>query len=505
MPTNWNNTFFPEVKLTAKVKRGTWKHHFRGCAREYVGYLESQALRNADRFVYVQNKTAAKKTHGKIYVRAGKGYSVDMIEKVRRLLREKFIISDEFGMAPDGVLRRGIVVAPHDALCKCYTKVCRYEGRILPATWAESPGMAPIWVPDEEGINLDLETAFTVRKVGSGSVLHSPPGRRRVGSGSVAGTGQKPKNSGSGSGSGSGSSVDEILGNESDSQTPPEISEANSSKVRRLILVSECEPEEPVERNEPAEPEPGAQNVDHANAGEGQRQTQEDPQEKPDDLPPSSSSLTHQDHDFETVSQHFEKIYYAAPRELRALWLVTDGDLAPLPTGDSYYELDRAVSSAVKRHADETLIFEVGREKLGSIMNTAIGILGKKAPKPFFKIMRQFKEMGGPVRLRPDKPALPAAPPECFAPENLPEKLEGKWDVKFDSFREAWQKLHALLEQSGDKPANVLEWRDYYYDRDAIEPKLPAPWRQTVTPEGSLSEEEQPHDGQSTIPNASKS
>lgn len=472
MPTNWKNTFFPEVKLTAKVKRGSWKHHFSGCAREYVGYLESLAIHNEDRFVYVQNKTAAKKTHGKVYVRAGKGYSTDMIERVRRLLREKFIISDEIGMDTDGVPRRGIVVAPHDALCKCYAKVCRYEGRILPATWAEPLGMAPIWISDEAGINLDLETAFTVRKIGSGS----PGIRRAFAGGSVAGQGQKPKNSGSGSGSGSGGSVDEILGNESDSQTPPDIPEANSSEVRRLILVSECEPDEP---DEPDEHEPIAKNADYAN-GEGQGQT---PQEKPDDLNPSSSSLTHHNHDFETVGQHFEKIYYAAPRELRALWLVTDGELTPLPTDGSYYELDRAVSEAVKRHTDETLLVEVGREKLGGVMNTAIGILGKKAPKPFFKIMRQFKETGGPVLLKPDKPSAPESiyPTGDGWPDRQPPLA---WRVTFESYREAWQKSWArYLEQpEKDRCAFDMDWNTVwavaFYDHDTIKPKLPAPWRQ---------------------------
>ena len=77
--------------------------------------------------------------------------------------------------------------------------------------------------------------------------------------------------------------------------------------------------------------------------------------------------------------------------------------------------------------------------------------------------MKEFQEQGGPVLLV-RRNVEPPAP-------------KGKWDIEMNDFRDGWQKLHALLEESEDKPAAQLRQRDDWYDRDAMLDKPPAPWR----------------------------
>jgi hypothetical protein len=121
------------------------------------------------------------------------------------------------------------------------------------------------------------------------------------------------------------------------------------------------------------------------------------------------------------------------------------GRLSPLPMH---------VTQAAASFGDAPL---VDRRTLAEIMNRAI-TLGGRAPKAFFKTMKDFQEHGGEITHE--------------KPNSRPKEPVAKWALEnFNSYREAWQKLAG----DPDVPRKVL---DQYYDGDAMPDKPPAPWRQ---------------------------
>ncbi len=173
-----------------------------------------------------------------------------------------------------------------------------------------------------------------------------------------------------------------------------------------------------------------------------------------------------------TVRQHFENCD-------DAVLLVTDGVL-PIPEQltpdhdrpfqhvkqnelhDALWLMNSYVMEAVREYGDTPL---TDRKLLAGIMNRVIAIAaksGKKAPKAFFKVMKDFQEHGGTIMLVPKEPE-PGKPKEKWSDDWLKEQ-------GMTCRRDAWQKFAA----DPDVPREKLE---EWYDGDGMADKPPAPWR----------------------------
>jgi len=89
MPTNTN--FLPIVKLKTG-ERCTLKNHFHGALRELVGYLESRAKKNDQRFVWAKVKNLPQKNVLKEF-RSKQHYSLTQLEKSLELLRDMGVVT----------------------------------------------------------------------------------------------------------------------------------------------------------------------------------------------------------------------------------------------------------------------------------------------------------------------------------------------------------------------------------------------------------------------------
>jgi hypothetical protein len=143
--------FYQTTDLSKNPTRAcSLKLHFQHdtCARELMGYLESEEERIArpDRFLFhsmdtlMENCYKGERANGVNYSRRDFYYAVDVLRKLG-------ILSPR--VRRDG--RPGIIVAPHDALCHRTENQCRFVGIL-------------------EAISKDGVGCFAIRKAGDGAI-----------------------------------------------------------------------------------------------------------------------------------------------------------------------------------------------------------------------------------------------------------------------------------------------------------------------------------------------
>jgi hypothetical protein len=142
MPLNLKTNFKPRVAIK-RSEKCSWKRHFRGCARDLIGYVDLLAKNNRNRFVMSHVPAITEGCNGR-YRKNEKPYSKSMVEKTLALLRDHKIVSERMKMTIDGVEREGFVVASHESMTIRYPRVCVVAGI------GKGPGtfVNDIWVPD---------------------------------------------------------------------------------------------------------------------------------------------------------------------------------------------------------------------------------------------------------------------------------------------------------------------------------------------------------------------
>ena len=400
-----------------------WKTHFTGCAREVIGALEYLAKNRTDRFIYAEVPAIVKMCNGKYRPNGSRRYSQPMVEKCLQTFRELQILSRKLTVTIDDVPRKGRILNTHDAMTQRYPRACVFiGGSKKPGVW----GADGVWQPNPE------------RSLVGGLVVDEITGDSR---GDIVGNimGDTPKNDGVVYAADDGPGCFELLDSTSDTRV------AAGDSLVDLAGGFVPYPSELVKPGEPVEPFETENRI--VSEVEGTRhQTKTNATSTPLD------SLTHLQN--RTVGQHFEGksggelIYWCTDGELT----VPDfnGTRTTSKAISDYESLAYGLASTVNSYKDVTL---TDRRVLAKIMNGAIG--GGRAPRPFFKVMKDFQELGGPILLKTPEPEVP----------------RNKWDIRnFMSFRDAWQKLAG----DSDVPRGVLE---DYYERDAVPDKPRAPWR----------------------------
>jgi hypothetical protein len=114
----------PEVILK-KISGCSLKRHFQGCLRQYVGYVDFLAAKDAERFVWASERDIAR--HCRKYSGGKpdeKPYQGRTARYCKRFLREQGIISEQITRVRGGIVREGFIAAAHDSLVQMSGNVC---------------------------------------------------------------------------------------------------------------------------------------------------------------------------------------------------------------------------------------------------------------------------------------------------------------------------------------------------------------------------------------------
>jgi hypothetical protein len=140
-------TFKPEVHLRPDQKHSELKQHFatKTCVRELVSYLEHQAAKNPQRFVFDSIKSIVKHCNGK-YRTSKKPYSQVSVEKMLGEIRKLGILSERKRMLVDfngyRDYREGWQLARHDDVCELQDSCCIFSVAKAKGWLRDSGGMA---------------------------------------------------------------------------------------------------------------------------------------------------------------------------------------------------------------------------------------------------------------------------------------------------------------------------------------------------------------------------
>jgi len=143
------NENFPRSLLSKTLRTSnaecSYKGHCSGVVREVIGYLDLQARRDHERFVWTGVDNIVE--HCKRY--KGKAYGKRAVEYALNFLRRKHAISHRLERRRGGVLRQGVIVTPHDSLFNRHGCLCEVVGRLkAPGKWRRDPETRSwFWVP----------------------------------------------------------------------------------------------------------------------------------------------------------------------------------------------------------------------------------------------------------------------------------------------------------------------------------------------------------------------
>ena len=450
MPANYRVKHVQFKTKREAAAHSTWSAHFDGCGREVIRALELLAKNNPDRWVYITVPKLTKMCNGKFRSgkHEGKAYSQFSVEMALQTLRDDNIVSRKLGIAPSGRTENGFIVAPHDALTRRHPGSCNFVGlKNASGTFVIRDGNGA-WLRNPES---DTAESFgLVQENGAG-----------VGAGIEADAeadSEADSEAGTRAGVGAGGVLRDLADSEIDTDevhelfTPENTPNLNSSLVSQLNLLNH------VNHSNPGESGSHGDQYEEANQGQGKTEATS-----------TSTSLVTHSQNRGGIASYFENAD-------DQILLVTDGLVTRPPardpddSGGSYSQhyrqqkfdarynehmmLNMHVAQAVREMGDQEL---VDRKTLATIMNRTIAIAGGRAPKHFFKTMKDFQEQGGKITYE--------------KPNSRPKKPVAKWDLEnFGTYREAWQ----ALKDDPDVPRQVL---DQYYDGDALPDKPPASWR----------------------------
>jgi hypothetical protein len=126
--SNSSKNFADSVRPEVVLKHGcqcAWKKHFRGCLRQYAGFVDYMAAKDPERFVWASETEIARRcrkySDGKP---EEKPYDKRMARYCKRFLRERGIISEQVTRIRQGVVRQGFIVAAHDFITERHGDSC---------------------------------------------------------------------------------------------------------------------------------------------------------------------------------------------------------------------------------------------------------------------------------------------------------------------------------------------------------------------------------------------
>jgi hypothetical protein len=476
VPANPKAKLKPLVRLKAHESCHALKRHFEdGVLREVVGAWENQLRKypNDKNFLWVDVPWTVSHTvkgHEKnVDFKSRVSHSRWMVEGAYLAARELGIVSRPFETEIEGHgVKRGFVLTPHNALCRRTKVGCLFVGPCkIPGTSWRTEMLFSDGKPS--GKKSIIFTGFMEKGEEEGKERGKERGKEQ---GKDEGKDEGKENRLT---SGQGNSHIETSDSSADSGKSEAIPQRHS-----LHSFDSCE-----SVHSPHSCKTYESTGDYGDAKGKQEQVKSEVKRveqslthsnlhpNPDSVAETVSALGGRPVPEQvTVRQHFENCD-------DAVLLVTDGVL-PIPeqlTPDrdmpfqhvkqnelhaALWLMNSYVMEAVREYGDTPL---TNRKLLAGIMNRAIAIAaksGKKAPKAFFKVMKDFQEHGGRITLIRKEPE----------PEKPKEKWSQEWlqSQGINSFRDAWQKFAA----DPDVPRELL---DEWYNRDAAPDKPSAPWR----------------------------
>jgi hypothetical protein len=126
-PIRGNQSFTRIVPLKDGAVCPGLKRHYRNCAREVVGYLDSLAANDAERFVWPSVPTIVK--HCNLRRKIKKPYRQRQVEYVLNFLRKQLILSEQLERVRGGAVRQGWILSHHDAVTVVENDCCDFQGQ----------------------------------------------------------------------------------------------------------------------------------------------------------------------------------------------------------------------------------------------------------------------------------------------------------------------------------------------------------------------------------------
>jgi hypothetical protein len=473
------------------------KRHFEeGVMREIIGAWEAQLRKypNERNFLWVDVpwtvahtvKGHDKKVNFKERLAKKLNYGRDIVDKAYLTARQMGIVSRLMDMEIDGVIRRGFVLTPHDALCKNTDKGCLWVGpyKILGTSWRSEMGFSNGKPTGKKSVifkgflKAKGTELGTDKGTGSGTDKGTEPGQEE-GTENLVRVGYGP------------SSV-KVVEPIKDSERKFSISESSVALYPEVPLVSPNQ-RDPLVRlpRQTGDDSPSlsasdllTKTGDDGVIGNDTRAKTEavTADKKPPVQTETVQEVQETNHPFVeqlvrpaaaapgptcTIAEHFSQVEVSDDWKLRYLQVATDGLLTFDPQNKNvwgqsldkeltagYEKADIAIRKAVERIGHAMMI---GRKSLVEVLNMAINEMPtKKLPKPVFKVMKQLAESGGAATLRAAKKHAPAPKIEPLTSEetkariaawnDFNESAEGQAYKNFlergEAFEKIWSTTH---------------------------------------------------------------
>jgi hypothetical protein len=475
MPTKLNipASAKPLVPLK-KTENCSLKRHFKGCARQVVGYLDLLAGKDPDRFVWMSVNNIVE--HCKNYSKKDKAgaptkYTKSAVEKALKDLRDAGVLS--YPVKVPVQERRGFIVdecfvlAAHDALTVREECACRFvgPGRVPGTTWAAASSKdaersgGNMWYVKKGREKGMKNTVIVTVGITDGITVHFTDSitDRITDASTVKDDGKTPEHYGVEYGREPGDAPEIIKDSVEPQKVSQEFSEGERAPNPCIQLVSQDEEARVAPLTRPDRQTGNAlapllspdsltktgdngslQDVTTPNAERltpqetvAQAETAQETQETNHPIAerPHRPAIARAPEPACTIAEHFESAEIPDNRKLSYLQVATDGLLTFDPQNKNvwgqsldkeltaaYEEADAAIRRAVERMGHAMMI---GRKSLVEVLNMAINEMPtKKLPKPVFKVMKELKESGGAAVLTAAKRSVPARS------EQKPEELD---------------------------------------------------------------------------------
>jgi len=426
-----------------------------------------------------------------------------MVDRAYFAAREMGIVSRPLDMEIDGVMRRGFILTPHDALC-VRTKVgCLHVGpyRVPGSSWrtemlfkdGKPTGKKSVVFKGflgRSGHEKGQEVAqYSGHEKGQYSGQEEGQQNCRA-AGSVVGSVVKTPEI-----------FEPVVNNGNVEGTPPSISESKSGTYPVFPSVRR-DPKDLTDLPNP-KPKPRA-------GGEDDHQLSSFGNDRPTNPADMGSKVR-------TIAEYLKGV-----TDKGLIYCLTDGQLdsqepasknpqfvlvdgKPIPFGrdaelkyDHWPQLIAACRSAIELRATHEM---KDRETLSKVMRDAMRLLkakhGVNIPKPWLRIIDDLKE-GGKLATLPinaeQEPTVEERPTRLVDPNStgtgIPNLFRGfgldefvdelvpfGYD-RFKGFSDGWKFLHELLEKRGDKPAAMVRARDEFWERDATPKPIKPRWEE---------------------------
>jgi hypothetical protein len=124
-PNRGKESFNVEVTLK-DGEACNWKRHYRNCAREVIGYLESLAILDSERFVFASVPDIVKHCNRK---RNKQPYRRRAVEYAMKQLQEQLVLGEQVERFRKNAMRPGWLVTPHATATLLINNRCDFKGQ----------------------------------------------------------------------------------------------------------------------------------------------------------------------------------------------------------------------------------------------------------------------------------------------------------------------------------------------------------------------------------------